>query len=421
MRETLASARPGQPAEKAAQPLPEGIRRILESHTFERAPTLRTLLTYLWERRDEAIGEYAIATEALGRSPSFDAKTDATVRVQISRLRQRLDKFYEEEGKFSTERVAIPLGAHQVNLETVTVPDPTPAQTIAEFPPHRLNRLLVWACVGLAALSAALGLALYRTAGALRADTQAVAPHFWKAFFGTGRQTRIILPTPVFFSYRRADATVMLRDTAINEFADRNQSPVPAGLERKFGPPTLAQNYTVASDTFAAVRLVRYLDRFSLLMHVRSSADAPVEALDSENIIAIGTWGTLTPLNAYLDRMSLRLQPNERTIEIRGAGPGQPHRIDAVDESPSRGVWPGVVALLPGPSGKTHLLILASRHTSALVSTLTTGDALSRVERLWQSKGSPPFFEMVVNSEMEDGEMVRSWPVLLRPFARNTP
>src|SRR5882757_1404473 len=86
MRELVAPPVPS-PAPPSSQPeLNAAVRQVLESHAFERAPTLRTLLAYLWRIRDENISEYAIATEALGRSPSFDAKTDATVRVQISRL-----------------------------------------------------------------------------------------------------------------------------------------------------------------------------------------------------------------------------------------------------------------------------------------------------------------------------------------------
>lgn len=401
-------------------PPPESIRRVLESRTLERSPTLRSLLAYLWLNRNEPISEYAIATEALGRSPSFDAKTDATVRVQISRLRQRLEKFYEQEGKDCAERMVIPLGAHHIKLEAAVVV--LPVRELEESrpkfsAPHPLNRRLVWACAGLGLLSAGLGLGLFQAVHAARPAVPQPAPRFWKTFFGDARQTRIILPTPVFFSFARDDiSSVMVRDTSINDFADRIKAPVLGELENKLGLPQLAQNYTVTSDTFASVSLVRYLDRFSLPTRLRSSTDAPLEALDNENVIAIGTSGTLSPLKTYLDRMSLRLGPHEQSIEIRGALPGEPARIDTVQENPERAIWPGVVAVLPGPRGKTHLLILASRHTSALVATLTSGNGLEQVERLWRSKGSPEFFEMAVNSEMNGMDLVRSWPVLLRPF-----
>ena len=96
MRDLAVSSGAGDvPGTPAALPLPESLRCVIESHTFERAPTLRALLVYLWNMRDKPVSEYAIATEALGRSRSFDPKTDATVRVQVSRLRQRLEKFYQ--------------------------------------------------------------------------------------------------------------------------------------------------------------------------------------------------------------------------------------------------------------------------------------------------------------------------------------
>ena len=168
----------------------------------------------------------------------------------------------------------------------VEVLEPPPRTIVLPPPP---DRRLLWACVALAVLSAGLGLTLYRTVRTARVNTPEPAPRFWKAFFGERRQTRIILPTPVFFSYSRQDvSSVMVRDTSINEFADRNQAPLFGELDRKMGSPQLAQNYTVTSDTFAAVNLVRYLDRFAFPARLRSSADA--RQLDTENVIAIGTW-----------------------------------------------------------------------------------------------------------------------------------
>src|SRR4051812_35438062 len=100
--------------DEAAETLPGFVADVLASRTFERAPTLRTLLLYLWNHRAEPISEYAVATEALGRNGSFNSKIDATVRVQISRLRQRLEKYYDEEGRHCAERLQIPLGSHQI-------------------------------------------------------------------------------------------------------------------------------------------------------------------------------------------------------------------------------------------------------------------------------------------------------------------
>jgi hypothetical protein len=397
-------------------PLVECIERAVESQTFERAPTLRVLLIYLWRNRDQPISEYAIATEALGRSPAFDAKTDATVRVQISRLRQRLEKFYEQEGANCRERLAIPVGTHQIRVETIDVPTLAPVESLPWRRRYRWNRWLVALSLALVLLSTVLAIGLYRARAAARAGAADPIPRFWTAFMGN-RPALVVLPTPIFFTYTDGlPSAIMLRDTSVNEFAEWPRDPVLTDFSKKFGRPNLAQSYTVTSDTFASVRLVRYLDRLSYSPQFHSSSEAPMEALDSDNVIAVGTWGTLAPFRNYLERMSFQLGPHELWVDIRQPRPGEPPRIDEVVESQERTIYPGVIAVLPGHGRKTRLLILASRHTSALVTMLTTVNGLEQLDRLWRARGKPEFYEVIVNSEMNGSNMVRSWPVFLRPF-----
>jgi hypothetical protein len=373
----------------------------------------------LWEHRDESFSEYAIATDALGRPAVFDAKLDATVRVQISRLRQRLDKYYEEEGHTCTERIVIPLGSHQIRIES-TLPREVPAPEVAPQPPSAVRYLAI-ACAVLFLACVGLSIPLYRGRGAVRQPNAAPeVAWFWKGFFADGRPTRIILPTPIFFSFTRKAGdrfgAIILRDTEINDFAKGPDSLQYRMLERLLGDPTLASNYTVASDTFASVRLARYLDRAALPTTVLSAADAPLEALDSENVIALGTWGTLSTLQPYLDRMHYVLGAHEVSVEERNPAAGDPQKLEFKPESPERSVWPGIIGLLPGRGGHTHLLVLASRHTSALVAFLTSSNGLDQLERLWKTKGSPEYFETIVAAEMDGQKLVRLWPVALRPF-----
>jgi hypothetical protein len=358
----------------------------------------------------------------------FDAKTDATVRVQISRLRQRLEKFYEHECKDCSERLVVPLGCHQMHLEQVAPTSFSVVTPVAPQPPvSRFFVVLALTCACLTIACLGLGLALYR-AHVDKVDKKVAAvqdtPRFWKAFSGNGRRSRIILPTPVFLSFSpHPGDSIMFRDTTVNDFDARRGSKGYATLQKQMGDPVLAQNYTVASDTFASVKLARYLDQFALETTVLSSADAPLEALDTENVIAIGTWGTMRPLKTYLDRMSFVLGLHEQSVEVRWPLPNEPKRIDWVQESPERSVWPGVIAVLPGPRRDTHLLVLAARHTSALVSFLTSANGLDQLDRLWKANGSPEYFETVVNSEMNGDELVRFWPVALHGLieSRNKP
>src|SRR5690242_3954093 len=90
------------------------IRQIADSDTFRTAPTMRALLLYLWEHQSDSISEYAIATEALGRSRDFDPKLDSTVRVQVARLRNKLKEFDGARGGAFPLRLSLPLGGHEL-------------------------------------------------------------------------------------------------------------------------------------------------------------------------------------------------------------------------------------------------------------------------------------------------------------------
>lgn len=397
----------------------------ISSQTFASSPALRALLVYLWQHRDEPISEYAIATEALGRQPSFDAKIDATVRVQISRLRQRLDKFYLEEGRCCPDRFSIPLGTHQLKLERINqdiaAEPPVPDRTFVSEAIKRKGAgpplLALVACLAIACVVE--GVWLHRARPLQPSESPPSLIWFWKSFLSNGLPTRVILPTPTFLSFKapgHAGHSFMFRDTEVNDFETATALPVFRQLSRSFGTASLAENYTVTSDTFASIHLVRYLDSFNIHSVVASSVDAPLEALNRENEIAIGTWGTLASLQVYLDRITLKLVEHETVV--RDVRPGSTRRQEyaSVTESPDRAIWPGVIAVLPGDSSRGRLLIVASRSTAGLVSFLTTTESLHDLEKLWRQQGRPKYFETVVNSEVAGRGIVRTWPVTLRPY-----
>lgn len=397
---------------------------VISSQTFASSPALRALLVYLWEHREDPISEYAIATEALGRQASFDAKIDATVRVQISRLRQRLDKYYLDEGRGCPDRFSIPLGTHKVKLDRINqdiaaerpVSDSILVSEAARKNGPTAYLLALVACLAIAC--AVEGVWLHRARQSQPSESLPSLNWFWKSFLSNGLPTRVILPTPTFLSFTApgsAGHSLMFRDTEVNDFETATALPVFRQLSSSLGMPSLAENYTVTSDTFASIHLVRYLDSFNVHSMVASSVDAPLEALNRENEIAIGTWGTLASLQVYLDRITLKLVEHETMV--RDAQPGSSHQeYGSVTESANRAIWPGVIAVLPGDSSRGRLLIVASRTTAGLVSFLTTTESLHELERLWTKQGQPKYFEMVVNSEVAGQGIVRTWPVALRPY-----
>src|SRR5271156_5883591 len=77
-------------------------RRIVHSPTFARSERLGTLLTYVCDLalkgREAEINEQKIGHAAFGRSQDYDSAADGIVRSQASRLRQRLELYFQHEG-----------------------------------------------------------------------------------------------------------------------------------------------------------------------------------------------------------------------------------------------------------------------------------------------------------------------------------
>jgi hypothetical protein len=75
------------------------LERILASGLFIDAERASRFLRFIVERtldgRASEIKESVIAIDALSRTPSFDSKTDPSVRIEAGRLRDRLREYYE--------------------------------------------------------------------------------------------------------------------------------------------------------------------------------------------------------------------------------------------------------------------------------------------------------------------------------------
>ena len=71
------------------------VNRILHSDTFRNADALRKLLKFLAERlaagEADQLKEYTLGIDALGKPSTYDPRSDATVRIQVGRLRQKLE------------------------------------------------------------------------------------------------------------------------------------------------------------------------------------------------------------------------------------------------------------------------------------------------------------------------------------------
>lgn len=109
--------------------------RIRRSGVLGRPGQLTRLFDFLVERSADADppSETDIASEVFNRGREFIPGQDAVVRVNIHRLRKRLDDFYLRHGFSGPERLALPRGEYRLVVEaaSATEGEPTRAQSPA--------------------------------------------------------------------------------------------------------------------------------------------------------------------------------------------------------------------------------------------------------------------------------------------------
>jgi TolB-like protein len=92
------------------------LERVLGSEAFAGAGRHSRVLRYLVERTlagdGDQLKEYVLGTEVFDRPDSYDPRIDSIVRVEVRRLRTRLDDYYRGPGAKDPVVITIPRGAY---------------------------------------------------------------------------------------------------------------------------------------------------------------------------------------------------------------------------------------------------------------------------------------------------------------------
>jgi TolB-like protein len=90
--------------------------RIVASETFRTSPQLGAFLRFIVEEtlggRGASLKGYTIGVEALGRDPRFNPQIDPIVRVEATRLRRAMERFYSGEGTGDPIAIELPRGSY---------------------------------------------------------------------------------------------------------------------------------------------------------------------------------------------------------------------------------------------------------------------------------------------------------------------
>ena len=119
------------------------LSKVLSSPLFTKSPRQRDLLRYLFNQTVNGnaarLKGYSIGVEVFGRGVDFDPAGDAIVRVEVARLRTKLNEYYAGVGQSDALCIELPKGGYTVEFRRR---DTLALQPVSSVLTHHQTRLL---------------------------------------------------------------------------------------------------------------------------------------------------------------------------------------------------------------------------------------------------------------------------------------
>jgi hypothetical protein len=383
----------------------EQLQKILDSHLLRSAESLSRLLRFLAEHSlanpDEPLKEHQIATLGLGRRPDFDPTSDSTVRVQIGRLRSRLERYYIEFGQRDPVIIEIPRGAYSVvftyrerSAAPTAVPEPAPMPAPVVVPPQTRNLPKVAAILAISAVCLCIASVLVDRSLASRTNVSPELRHFWSPFLDSPSAPLVIYPTRIGPASGPIDGVTRLPEE---------------------------DAFTGVGEVMGAVELTRFFSAAGHPIRFRRFSIASWEDAKTTDLIFLGSASqavqTLPPPQKFsIKRTSAPDQPKVTSIVNLHPEPGEPASFGTSPLEPccrSIAVDYSLIILSKSVSPDRYALTLAGLTTigtQAAVEFVCDPESLAGLRaRLPGSRSGPvPQFEAVTKVTIRGGAPIRS-------------
>jgi hypothetical protein len=390
------------------------IERLAASKTFETSEVHRRLLHYLAEKslagEGDRLKEYIVGLEAFGKPSTYDPKQDSIVRLQVSRLRQKLAVYYQNEANGDNVLISLPKGGFKLNFEPRAA---SPAEPAPADPQQRIRWLTLALAVAIL-WALATSILLVRVHRQNEPSAESWTPELeslWQPFLDSKRALVVCLGTPLFV---RFPAFGFFRDPKANDWAEVEKSERIAVARKALGDRELlpSYNFTGAGEASAAFMLAKLLATRHRDLQVTRSNILSWQQVADENVIFIGPPKFNLQLQAAALTEDIVVEPSG--IRNRKPRPGEPEFLeDRVQPGTMEGETHALITRSAGPSGVGELLVLAgnaSADTLAAAEWLTQSwHARDLTDRLRARSGRiPHHFQVVLKVAFKQGIPVHS-------------
>lgn len=416
------------------------INRILASNTFHASDVLRRLLRFLADKTfagtADDLKEYSVGLDALGKPATYDPRQDAAVRLHASRLRQKLDDYYRNEGKSDSLIVELPKGRfkiawHPRGIEappvvSVPLPPVVIAQTVEASVPRAItpDTLMLWRSVAIGATAIALVFAfvtvwsLARTSktlatARLAGSSTAELDELWSPFLSPAHHLIIAFVNPLFVRLqRKAGVDVVFRTSGNNSWEDVLASRELPALKQALGSDVATPTFNLVerSNLISTFALSQFFARRREDISLARADEVSWQQLSDNDVILFGPFMIDGGPSALPVKPPLILE--KTGIRNLQAAAGEPEIYPDTDfqHSPSNGEALELVSMMPGPLGRTTVITFSSNNKWGVIGGVQslTDPAFAKVivDKLRASSGKmPPYFQLVLRMKYRDGTL----------------
>ena len=440
----------------------EQVEKICQSDALEQSEHLKAFLRYVVLQSVRQPGsqpkEYAIATEVFGRDHAFDPRQDALVRVQAARLRSKLRKYYDTQGKADRLLIGLPKGHYSPTFAYMAakrgMPEPGNGSAGGSVDPAEGSRVVEsgpvvpnnggalygvgYAKIGLAALailSLVLGYAAFyyraqlsslkdSTAASKRLDaneTQRLAL-VWKGFVDSSAPILVTYSNTAFLGTPQQGLKYYkpLAGSGPNTGSHSSQE---AGIEQD-KTAAINDQYTGTGEVMAVNFLGEIFWKMGRSFRVKRSLLLDWEDIKTGNIVILGSTA---------ENLFLRDLPEPQDFVFRADKEHDEH-VFIVNQHPKEGEQPiyaskregmstrqivedyALVSLLKGLDGKNKLMILAGLTTTGtqaaaeyVTNPVYIDELTSRIGTMTDPAhpSLPEFYQIVIKAKVNDGVPVQ--------------
>lgn len=440
--ERLSPRKPPQTVDVSEAMHRELVQRIVASPTFVRSERLCSLLRYVCDMtlkgRGDEINEQKIGQAVFGRSRDYDSTIDGIVRTQASRLRQRLEQYFREEGAHEAVHIVIPRGGYVAVFEPRGIPQPsgpTAEAAVASIDSpsvrapvsvaqpmhlpaaekHSSLRILPWVLCVL--LSAALLVLLLRNRESELAASPPRHP-LWSHIFSADRPTLVVPADSGLVIYHNMSR----REFGLDEYLLGNYRNDQSG-QNVFGTATSAKDWQTNLGSRRYTSIVDLEEILSLeplargarsKLQVRYARDLRPNDLKSGNVILIGASEANPWVELFERNLNFVFHDDYKTgifsVINRSPHSGEPARWDSAWNDPQRRVY-GLVAYVPNLAGDGNVLILEGTSMSGTEGArdfvMDDSQLLPFLKKIQRADGSTPHFEALLETQNMSASAVR--------------